>query len=310
LSVRRRDETPERSSGRFVELLPLLVHIQAHLEDDLDLTTLARHAGHSPSHLHRVFSAAVGETPRQYVSRLRLERAAFRLLVHDASILSIALDCGFDRHETFTRAFRRRFHRTPSEYRTWAQRHVIARAAVDRSPPQRSSPAREPAHPDAFALSTTTVRRLRPVHLAFVRHLGPYEAVPDTIFEALERWATRVRLRGPRIWMGIGHDAPLTTRASQRRFDAALVVPAPFAPDGRVAYQALPGGDFAVTTHAGSFDTLPAAYATIFPRVTTLRGFDLVGLPAVEIYHASAIRTRDRLPHTDICLPVRRRGVR
>ena len=96
MSVRRRDETPERSSGQFVELLPLLVHIQAHLEDDLDLTTLARHAGHSPSHLHRVFSAAVGETPRQYVSRLRLERAAFRLLVHDASILSIALDCGFE----------------------------------------------------------------------------------------------------------------------------------------------------------------------------------------------------------------------
>jgi AraC-like DNA-binding protein len=46
--------------------------------------------------------AAMNSTRSAQVGAHSLERASFRLLVHDASILSIALDCGFDRHETFT----------------------------------------------------------------------------------------------------------------------------------------------------------------------------------------------------------------
>ena len=48
-------------------------------------------------------------------------------------------------------------------------------------------------------------QRLR-AHLAFVRHVGPCEAVPDTLFDSLEDWATDQGLVGPRIWMGIGHE--------------------------------------------------------------------------------------------------------
>ena len=76
------------------------------------------------------------------------------------------------------------------------------------------------------------------------------------------------------------------------------------APEGQIAYQLLPGGPFAVTTHAGPYDTLPAAYAAIFPRLLALPGYQLVGLPAVEIYHTTRVNVRYRLNHTDLCLPV------
>lgn len=36
----------------------------------------------------------------------------------------------------------------------------------------------------------------------------------------------------------------------------------------------------------------------------TLRGYRLVGLPAVEIYHTTRVNVRYRLNHTDLCLPV------
>jgi len=106
--------------------------------------------------------------------------------------------------------------------------------------------------------------------LAFVRHAGPYEAVPETLFDTLEDWATNEGLAEPRIWMGIGHDAPRTTRSEHLRFDAAVVVPAAFKPRGPIGHQVFEGGEFAVTTHAGPFVTLAAAYAAIFPRVTHL----------------------------------------
>jgi AraC family transcriptional regulator len=283
-------------TGDWETLLPLLVHIQAHLEEDLSLDALGQKAGLSPSYLQRLFKGAIGETPKAYTSRLRLERAAFRLLVHDSNVLDVALECGFQSHETFLRAFRRRFGRVPSEYREW----VRGLLASQEEPGAEECPETAPG----FEISSTKVVPLRPAHLAFRRHVGPYELVPESLFDELEAWAIRRRLPGPRVWMGIGHDAPGTTPAEQLRFDAALVVPGPFAPEGEIAYQLLAGGRFAVTTHAGPYETLPAAYAAIFPRLLSLRGYRLIGLPAVEIYQATRVNVRYRLNHTDLCLPV------
>ncbi len=83
----------------------------------MSLRALAERAGLSAFHLHRVFSATAGETPKQYTLRLRLGRAAVMLLVGEESVLDIALSCGFQSHEAFCRAFRRRFEMTPSAYR-------------------------------------------------------------------------------------------------------------------------------------------------------------------------------------------------
>lgn len=278
----------KHDAGDWETLLPLLIHIQANLEGDLSLAALSRKSGLSPFHLQRRFKATIGETPKAYTSRLRLERGAFRLLVHDSNVLDIALECGFQNHETFLRAFRRRFGRAPSDYREWVREQLEDCAA--------GAPA--------FEISATRVIPLRPMHLAFRRHLGPYESVPETLFDDLEAWAARHRLPGPPVWMGIGHDAPGTTPPERLRFDAALVVPGPFAPEGEVGHQLLPGGLFAVTTHVGPYETLPAAYGAIFPRLLALPGYRLVGLPAVEIYHTTRVNVSHRLNHTDLCLPV------
>jgi len=194
------------------------------------------------------------------------------------------------------RAFRRRFGKSPGDYREWVRAQVPnwgeqgPEALVDRA-----------LH---FEISATKVVRLRPMHLAFRRHVGPYESVPETIFDELEEWAARHQLPGPPVWMGIGHDAPVSTLPHQLRFDAALVAPGPFVTEGRIGYQLLPGGHFAVTTHAGPYETLPAAYAAIFPRLMSLRGYQVIGLPAVEMYHTARVSVRYQLNHTDICLPV------
>lgn len=293
--MRGRDSQP--GAGDWERLLPMLLHVQAGLEEDLSLEVLARHAGLSPSRLHRVFKATVGETPKEYVARLRLERGAFRMLVQDSTLLDIALACGYRNPETFSRAFRRHFGRSPVEHREWIRGRV----------PRGAAPARTAGEGgDAFALSATKVVRLRGATLAFVRHVGPYESVPDSIFDRLERWAAKRRVPGPRIWMGLGHDAPGVTPPEKLRFDAALVVPAPFAAEDGVSCQPFPGGEFAITTHAGSFETLPAAYSAIFPRALALPRYTLIGLPAVEIYHAAQVDAHRRLNHTDICLPVAR----
>jgi AraC family transcriptional regulator len=48
------------------KLLPVLVHIQANLDEDLSLDAVAKRAQLSPFHFHRLFRAAIGETLKQY----------------------------------------------------------------------------------------------------------------------------------------------------------------------------------------------------------------------------------------------------
>lgn len=275
----------------------ILVHVQANLEQDLALGSLARRARLSLFHFEREFSRMVGETVKRYTQRLRLERAAIRLLLHRSSVLDIALDCGFQGPETFARAFRRRFGLSPRSYR---QRGF---------PRQRRPPKGPPAQPVAALhdeLSSTRLRPLEDLHLAFIRHTGPYELVSETLWTELTAWARRHHIAEPLILLGIGHDAPGITAADKLRFDAAIRVPGPIRPSGRIGYQRLDGATFAVTTHVGPYDRLPEAYREIFARLSQRRDCRIIGLPVVEAYHTTVIRPAHRLNHTDIYIPVER----
>lgn len=95
------------------QVQPVLAFAAAHLDEDLSLTALADRSGLSAFHLHRVFSAAAGETPKRFTLRLRLARAALLLLTRNDSVLNIALSCAFQSHEALCRAFRRRFGMSP-----------------------------------------------------------------------------------------------------------------------------------------------------------------------------------------------------
>src|SRR5262245_19190045 len=94
-----------------------LRRIERDLASDLSLGALARHCGASPYHFQRAFSAVVGESPKQYVRLLRLERAAVQLKHSCASVTALALDAGYRSHEAFTRAFGARFGVPPHEFR-------------------------------------------------------------------------------------------------------------------------------------------------------------------------------------------------
>lgn len=171
-----------------LQVLPTLVHVQTHLDEDLSLAALARGAGQSPFQFHRRFRAALGETPKQYVDRLRLEWSAFRLVMHRASITTIALESGFRSPETYVRSFRRRFGMTPTAYR---DRHRFV--APDREAKNRR---RLEEVLDGYELSQTRVQEFADLHLAFIRHVGPYETVTDEYWDRLLRWWKRRRLPG------------------------------------------------------------------------------------------------------------------
>jgi AraC-like DNA-binding protein len=87
--------------------------------DDEELTGdgLASRLCLSRFHLDRMISAVAGEPPAAFRRRVLLERAAYRLLTTERTILEVALEAGYGSHEAFTRAFARSFGSAPASWR-------------------------------------------------------------------------------------------------------------------------------------------------------------------------------------------------
>jgi AraC family transcriptional regulator len=95
-------------------------YLEGHLGLDVRLEAAARRAGFSPWHFIRVFQAAAGVSPLEYVRRRRLSRAAAALAGGQA-VIQVAYDWGYGSQAAFTRAFSRAFGEPPGTYRRRAQ---------------------------------------------------------------------------------------------------------------------------------------------------------------------------------------------
>ncbi len=127
--------TARRSQSEYDRRMHAVIeHIDRHLDDKLDLATLASVAHFSPFHFHRLFHALVGEPLGDYIRRRRLELAAIRLRSQpDATVMQIALGVGFGSAESFSRAFRARFGLRPLNGEIASAVRLSARAARARA---------------------------------------------------------------------------------------------------------------------------------------------------------------------------------
>jgi AraC family transcriptional regulator len=275
------------------QIQPVVAYAAGHLDQDVSLAALAGQAGLSAFHLHRVFSAAAGETPKQFTLRLRLGRAAAMLLTSDDSVLDIALGCGFQSHEAFCRAFRKRFGMTPSDYRArgfvdgsgtpHAARH---RVLVDQIGPciklfHTQQDGRPQKNDMAYSITKKEIpaqpvlvvrRRIKPTEVAatlgeVLGHVFQY-AQQNGIAMAGQPF-TRYLEWGPGLWT-IEAGLPVTANTRETASEA------------NVRPDALPGGWVATATHTGPYDKLGEAHAAIQQWIEA-EGLSSAGAPW-EIY--------------------------
>lgn len=100
-------------------------YIEAHLQDDIELTTVSRVAGVSHWHFQRMFKALTGETLKTYIRARRFAHARVELVTTDTGVLEIALNAGFDSQASFTRAFKKAFGIPPARYRSGGDEHLF-----------------------------------------------------------------------------------------------------------------------------------------------------------------------------------------
>jgi AraC family transcriptional regulator len=252
------------------DLLHVLRDVRRRLDEDVSLDRLSARAGWSPFHLHRAFRRIVGETPKQYTLRLRLEGAAARLLASDASITEVALAAGFASHEVFTRAFRRHFGRTPASYRATA---LAGASAAVRARHLELTQTTGPCL-GLFHLPMTGHRRHSMATLTIERReIAPQNAL------VVRRRIARADLQGTLAdcfgkVFGYCHQAglPLDGRPFTRylstgpglwEIEAGKPTNAEAKGQAEIEVVTLPGGPVAFAVHGGSYDELSDSYTAI-----------------------------------------------
>jgi AraC family transcriptional regulator len=227
-------------------ILRVLTHIQEHLDEALDLEELARVACFSSFHFHRVFAAMTGETIADHVRRLRLERAAMELRSGAKQVIQVALDAGYEAHEAFTRAFKAAYGVSPAEFR-----RATGPIAIRTAPSGVHFRPGVPLTTFNTDHSTTPIvkvltRKIKPMRVAYLRHVGPYEDTKQTWFDITARLSADKQIRKRSIFIGIGHDNPAVTSAVELRYDACITVDGDYEPKKPVELQTIVGGDYAV----------------------------------------------------------------
>lgn len=304
-------------------LLPTLIFIQTHLEEDLSLEALAQRSGFSAYHFHRIFREVIGEPLKAYIRRLRLEKGAYRLKISQDTILQIALDAGFKTHETFTRAFLQRFGLTPSAFRAdflrasseLKQRLQSGDLAAQYAQVNAGGAAAQPGDAGLLANRATGVKvrieHTRPLTLAFVRHVGSYHTILDSdsplavLWETLFQWGNdRGLINADSLLIGIPQDDPSVTPPEKQRFDVCVQVPNCRDLVGEIGCQIIPAGVFGVGRHYGSFEHLADTYMHIYNTLVATGKYQLRLAVPFEVYTFTRVREDLRIEYTDVYLPV------
>jgi AraC family transcriptional regulator len=91
--------------------------MRASIGSDLSIAAVAAACRLTPNHFGRCFKRSTGDTPYQYLTRLRLEEAKRLMLTAQHTLAEIALACGFGDQSHFTRIFSRNVGMSPAAWR-------------------------------------------------------------------------------------------------------------------------------------------------------------------------------------------------
>lgn len=109
--------TARKKGRRAIDAALTLVEESLRTQTNIGVPEMAEACFLSESHFRRQFTAIMGESPKSYLMRKRMELAEELLRVSEQTVTEISFCCGFHNHSTFYREFVKHYGCNPTEYR-------------------------------------------------------------------------------------------------------------------------------------------------------------------------------------------------
>ena len=104
-----------RNGMRNPHLAKAIQRMQSTLQDPISPSVIATEIGISTRQLERLFGRYLNTSPKRYYMEMRLDRAKHLLLQTEASVIEIALACGFESPGHFSRVYKAAHGVTPTK---------------------------------------------------------------------------------------------------------------------------------------------------------------------------------------------------
>jgi AraC family transcriptional regulator len=229
----------------------------------LSLDELSERACFSKFHLLRLFKAITGETIGEFISRIRIEKAAFFLVYNQsAPITAIALDCGFSSSQNFAKAFRLYYGTTPRDFRLHNKSVPLSSESNPGNMMRNSgneytslvsyidimNGATVQLKKDDSVALNVSVKVFPDIPVVYIRKRANYTAsIIADAFSELQRWATpRGLCDNTTSAVALYWDNVAVTPMDKRRFDACIQLEKPVSVSPPIDCQVISGGLYAV----------------------------------------------------------------
>jgi len=293
-----------------------LDYIDANIENPMTLGELASVTNFSKYHFNRIFHSIVGETPFQFIQRVRIERAAMLMLTNRKMTVSeVALRCGFTDLSVFSRNFKASFGVSPTRYRAdkpqnsnFSQTDSNTRQADGRAIPYFCPELQTIKWRTNMKLNKSVeIRELPKMTLAYIRHIGPYKG-DDQLFQNL--WNRLFAWAGPRGLIGgrdfrslvIYHDDPNVTIEDKLRMSVCITVPPETKVDGEIGRMELEAARYVIARFEVNAQQFQEAWDWLYGEWFPASGYQPDEKLCFEMYPEEP---RDGKFVVDICVPVK-----
>jgi len=305
LAVQKKIMRKTTQQSYIARMVNVVNYIQKNLDSDLTLEDLAEQANFSRYHFHRIFSGVLGESVKELVRRLRLERAAIQLKTSSESILTISLAAGYESDMAFSRAFKARAGVLPSKFRKSEQtRFPCLSLSSVRYVTNEHISSFEPFIDKEFNMNVM-IKQVDDILVACVGHQGPYQECGhawDTLCGAL---APEGLLGGDARMIGVSYDDPDVVAPELLRYEACISVEQEFSTTDEISFKTIAGGCYAVATHIGAYENLHETYRKLFGQWLSHSDYDSADKPCFEVYLNDPESTEPEDLITDIYLPLK-----
>lgn len=306
----RKEKSKQESGNKFAANIPnmtgkeitlkdyherinkVLVYINNHLDEKMELEKLAGISNFSAFHFHRIMRAYLNEPIGAFILRLRLDKAAFYLEVTDLSPTEIAYKCGYEMPSSFNKAFKKRFGVSPGDFR---KGHInmseMSHFIINKNFKQMELKAK--------------IKELKPRQVIYARSMGDYNKSASEAWDKICTYAAKHKLFGYKTEMlGVSYDDPDITETEKLRYEACITINKDIAPEGEIGIKTIEGGKYAVFLHKGPYDTLNETYNAIHRQWLPGSGYKLRDIPLFEKYLNDPDKTKPEKLQTEIYIPV------
>ena len=278
----------------FERINKVILYIDNHLDENLDLEKLAGLGNYSLFHFHRIMRAYLGESPGAYIIRRRLETSANLLRFSPMGIADIAFRVGYENPASFNKAFKKRFSVPPAEFRKNNLNLVYSIGSKIKYDAMKNLKSLDPK-----------IRIRKSQKVIYAQALGSYDVSAEMAWEKVSEYAARKRLFGfGTEFIGISYDDPNVTESSKLRYEACISVSKDLKPEGEIGVHEIAGGRYAVFTHMGPYEKFNGSYDFIYGHWIPENGITLRNIPSFEKYLNTPGKVKPEKLLTEIWIPI------